>query len=162
MTCCLSSLISLDLVSHVSNSCLESFLSFGTKSLLLPAVWLGSCLIYNKSGNNVNHMFFLYYVFITFLITFLFLAFVWQTPHGLRGSTRWTGGTITLCRLGSRWRRTSRAIGSSRRASTTATCTAPVCRVCARWLNRCVTMFTARESVGKVLHVCRILDRTSD
>lgn len=59
-----------------------------------------------------------------------------QIRPGPNGTTRWTGGTTTLWRRGSRWRRTSRSTASSRRASTTTTCTEPACSPSARWPRR--------------------------
>lgn len=73
---------------------------------------------------------------------------VLQTPRGPRETTRWTAGTITLCPPESRWRRTSRSTTSSRRASTTATCTGPASSRCERWLRRCVGPGLTRPPEG--------------
>uniref|UniRef100_A0A3Q4B8U1 PDZ domain-containing protein n=1 Tax=Mola mola TaxID=94237 RepID=A0A3Q4B8U1_MOLML len=59
-----------------------------------------------------------------------------QTRLVLAGTTRLTGGTITLCRHGNRWSGTSRPIASSRRGSTTTTCTGHRCRASGRWPSR--------------------------
>lgn len=59
-----------------------------------------------------------------------------QTRRGRSATTKWTGAITILWCLGNRWRETSRIISSSRRASTTTTCTAPACSLYAKWLKK--------------------------
>lgn len=128
----------------------DPFSGFYLMSLLPPAVILGWCLhntwalekslIKMKEIKEIQSGVSACIVFVLFCF-----FFIWQTPHGPRGSMRWMGGTITLCRHGNRWRRTSRAIGSLRRASTTVTCMAPVSRVSARWRSRCAIECTIMQ-----------------
>lgn len=86
-------------------------------------------------------------------LVFIILFSVWQTPHDPRGSTRWMGETIILCPHENRWRRTSRATGSSRRDSTTATCMGQVSKVSARWQSRYA--WTETETNGNYVVSCK-------
>lgn len=139
MTCCLSSPISLDLVSLVSNYAVtpkdECVLQCG----FVFFVQCRRCHLQPFQGDACTELIASILKCRVAPASFLIASLSFcQTPRDPRGSTRWTGETIILCPLESRWRRTSRATASSRRDSTTVTCTGRASKVSARWLSKYV------------------------
>ncbi len=106
-----------------------------------------------KSSNKISH----FNTAVTLSITDVILTrrchLSSQIRHDPSGSMRWMGGTTILCHRGNRWRKTFRTIISSRRASTTVTCTEPAFRASERWRSRLDLSFGQNNKL--VYHFCK-------